>query len=100
VRIPPPPARLVLRTSPEIEAKIDVLLDGQKVGQLVLPGVPRGKNRAVTPRGSVTWVEPSLDLPAGEARKATLELVAAEGAFVDYHVWIVAGGGDGSSDWR
>lgn len=87
-------ARLVMRTSPEIKAKVDVVLDGRKVGELVLPGLPSDGTGASTPRGHVAWVEASFDLPdEALGRAALLELAAAEGAFVDYHLWVVAAGG-------
>ncbi|MEZ4295195.1 MAG: hypothetical protein R3B70_09490 [Polyangiaceae bacterium] len=35
------------------------------------------------------WVEASFELPAVPSRRAELSLVAVEGAFVDYHLWIV-----------
>lgn len=92
VRVPASGGRLVMRTSPEHKAKIDVLLDGQTAGRIELSGPPGDGARGSTPRGSVAWVEASFDLPAGAARTATLELVAVEGAFVDYHVWIVTAG--------
>ncbi len=79
-----------MRTSPEIKAKIDVLIDGQSAGQLVLPGLAADGTGKSTPRGSVPWVEASFDLPQGVKRPASIELLAVEGAFVDYHVWIVS----------
>lgn len=100
VRLPASgPARLVMRTSPEIKAKIDVVLDGKNAGQLVLPGLPHDGTRGSSPRGRVAWVEASFDLPpGGGARTATLELIAAEGAFVDYHLWVVAPGARAPAD--
>jgi hypothetical protein len=98
VRLPALGGRLVMRTSPEIKAKIDVVLDGARVGQLELPGLPGDGTGKSSPRGAVAWVEASFDLPQGGKRTATLELVAIEGAFVDYHVWIVAAGAGDSLD--
>ncbi len=90
VTLPARGGRLVMRTSPEIKAKIDVLIDGQSAGQLVLPGLAADGTGKSTPRGSVPWVEASFDLPQGVKRPASIELLAVEGAFVDYHVWIVS----------
>lgn len=84
----PQGARLLLRTAPEVKAKIDVLLDGQPAGQLVLTGKRPAHRHGVQ---GTPWVEASLDLPSASARTAELTLVAAEGSYVDFHVWIVAG---------
>ncbi len=93
VTLPSGARRLVLRSPPEIKAKVDVRIDEQRAGQLVLEGVPDPKSPSKgpkLPRGA--WVEVSLALPEGQAGNRTLSLVAVEGAFVDYHVWIVASG--------
>lgn len=93
VRLPPSGGRLLMRTSPELKAKVDVLLDGKRAGQIVLPGLPDDGTRGSTPRGRVAWVEASFDLPEGGRQAQSLELLAVEGAFVDYHVWIAAPAG-------
>jgi len=91
--------RLVMRTAPELKAKIDVLLGGRSVGQMTLTGLEpdRGSKRPKQAKSGV-WVETSLDLPKESPRFTELSLVGLEGAFVDFHVWIVTSGSGDSLD--
>jgi hypothetical protein len=100
------PQRLLLRVTPEMKAKIDVQIDGRTVGQIVLAGVPDGrapaggesKEDGTRRAQSGAWLEAALDLPDVGEGSADLALVAAEGAFTDFHVWIVTSGGGDSAD--
>jgi len=91
--------RLILRSAPEINAKIDVLVDGRPAGQMTLRGVPpeRGTKRPKQAMSGV-WIETSLALPAMGRGFAEVSLVAVEGAFVSFHVWIAASGSSDSLD--
>ena len=94
VTLPPGKKRLLVRSPPEIKAKIAVKLGDRAVDPIVLEG-PGAPGSGPRPKGIArgAWVERSIELPTEMAGSVTLTLEPVEGAFVDFHVWIVAGGG-------
>ena len=96
-------SRLVLRVPPETRAKIDVLVNGDRLGQIALEGAPRpvknGKRGSGAEAGPGplpgAWLEVAFDVPVAGMGPVTLSLVAVEGAYLNAHVWAVARVRDG-----
>lgn len=76
--LPPNGGRIIVRTVATQSATVRVIIDGTDIGTI-----------AVNPGD--TWVEPSLALPASLPSTGRVTLVAEEGEWVDYHVWITSG---------
>lgn len=76
IRLPIGGGRLVARTAALTPATVRVTVDGRAVGALdVVP--------------SNAWAEPSVELPSG-LRRGRITLAPVDGAWVDYHLWVVA----------
>jgi len=67
--------RLILRTASVREVRVAVFVGGREMGVL-----------EIAP--SSTWSEPSISIPPGLPKIGRVELVAEEGDFVDYHVFV------------
>lgn len=72
-RRPEAPARLIVRTVGDQPNRVDVLVDGERIGTLEV--------------ASGAWQEPSIDLPE-TGRSFDVELIPRERAWVNHHVWV------------
>jgi hypothetical protein len=79
LRAPKGAGRLIVRTTVDGSAAIDVLADGRPIGRME---VKKGSG----------WSEPSLDLPPGLPETFELTLTRAVGEWTSYHVWVVEPG--------
>lgn len=76
VRAPKGPGRILVRTTSEGPATIEVKADGRALGR-------------ISTSKALGWSEPSLDLPEGLPETFELSLTRVEGDWMSYHVWIV-----------
>jgi hypothetical protein len=77
VELPRAGARLIVRLAPDHATTLEVRIDGNAVGRLVVEPSPG------------QWVEAALELPPGTAAKGRLELSAVDSDVVVYHAWLV-----------
>ena len=75
---PPGGGRLVVRVAPEKTMRVEVAVDGKRVGELV--GEPK----------IGTWQELDLPLPTMVDSHFELTLTVLEGTSVHYHAWVLA----------
>lgn len=76
LRAPSGRGRLIVRTTADGPASIEVSAAGQVIGKIAV-------NRALG------WAEPSIDLPAGLPPTIELTIAHTEGDFSIYHAWVV-----------
>jgi hypothetical protein len=76
VQAPPSGGRLVVRTAVGEENQIEVRINGQSSGSILL-----------TP--SKGWTETAIDLPAGLPEEVELALTPKDAPWLDTHVWIL-----------
>lgn len=73
---PTGPGRLVVRTVVGHKTEIDVTVEGRSIGRLRV-------------RPSSSWVEASINLPAGLPAETTISLTPLDNEWLDCHVWIL-----------
>ncbi len=79
--------RLVIRSSPETKATLNVELNGVSAGRLVFPGPAIQKRQKPE---AAAWVELSFPLPKGLMGEVQLRLTVKDGGFFNAHVWVIA----------
>lgn len=85
LRMPTLGGRLIARSAATTESVVDVVVDGRRLGALVIEPEADG------------WLEASLDLPPGLPPEALVTLQPVEGEWTNHHVWVVTTEGGGSA---
>lgn len=77
--LPGRPGALILRTEAYVPVRLEVSVDGTRVGELAAERAP------------LVWSEPVLDLPADvlAAETVTFRVVSQDTTYASYHYWLI-----------